>query len=231
MFQVCLGTGRVRGSWAAKIQTTLRYHGLPSSGNSVPFSTTLFPESLPTSGEVFRQGADSSLQAFFRPRCLSNVDALRSAISFTAVKAERNTQPTWLKETPSPSGLAPRSGATLTNPRAGRSSRQEPSHPSRTHLGNQEAPPNSYVVNLVAYANCVGPGRFTRFGQMEEYSRSFGMSDMPLFKGGRPTHAASCMPPCMSLHVTCPPAWHFAGSPYPLKYYKETASREPKHIV
>ena len=67
-------------------------------------------------------------------------------------------------------------------------------------------------------------------GRWKNIHKAVGMSDMALFTGGWPTHAASCMSLCMSLcgilHVACCLAchmsWQPAGSPYLLKYQRQT---------
>ena len=70
---------------------------------------------------------------------------------------------------------------------------------------------------------------FMGFGRQKNIHRAVVVSDMPLFKGGRPKHTTSCVSPagaCMSvpvtLHVTCPSA----GNPNSLTYYMHTEAAE-----
>ena len=62
-----------------------------------------------------------------------------------------------------------------------------------------------------------------RLSRRKDIHGAAGMSDTPLFKGGQSTHAASCVSPCMSLHV---PACHL-----PTLYTKYKQSQQEARIL
>ena len=90
------------------------------------------------------------------------------------------------------------------------------------------------------------PGRSTLdLGRLKKICGAVGMLDVPLFKGRCAMHSASCVSPCMSLHVSvhlqgtlhvsrppvrCP-AQHPPGRSYAFKYSRQTKPADSQQIL